>query len=396
MGGNTIAFDTVPNRSRPPLRAPAPDDESSARAVLESVQRALLPRELPALPGVALEGRYLPGSSGLSFAGDWYDACTLSDGRLFLAAGDVVGRGPAAASAMGRMRGALQAFALDGVSPRGMLERLNRQSHDLGSDDVASVVIVVFDPLSGRATFANAGHPPPALRDANGDVSFASGPGGPPIGATGRAQFQQHDAILASGTTLVLYTDGLVEQRGEPLDAGLARLADALARGPRGATALTEHLLGNLDPRSLRDDVAVLVAVVDDYTQPLRVRFPATLRALRPMRHSFTQWLARSGIGEAAQSALVVAVNEAVANAIEHAYPPAGGDVRIDATVHDGVVEVAIGDDGRWRNVSRGNGGLGLRLMRRLVDDVDVDTGSEGTVVRLRMRAAANTIDAPV
>ena len=95
MGGNTIATHAVPEQVRP-LRV-ARDDELSARAVLESVQRAMLPRELPSLPGVTVDARYFPGSCGLSFAGDWYDACTLPDGRLFLAAGDVVGRGPAAA-----------------------------------------------------------------------------------------------------------------------------------------------------------------------------------------------------------------------------------------------------------------------------------------------------------
>jgi anti-sigma regulatory factor (Ser/Thr protein kinase) len=396
MGGNPIASETVPDRVRPLRLAPADaDGQLSARAVLESVQRALLPRALPSLPGVTVDARYLPGSCGLAFAGDWYDACTLPDGRLFLAAGDVVGRGPAAASTMGRMRGALQAYALDGVSPRGMLERLNRQTDDLGTDDVASVVVVTFDPADGRATVANAGHPPPAMRDPYGNVSFASGPGGPPIGATSRAQFHQHEVVLAAGSTLVLYTDGLVEQRGEPLDAGLARLADALARGPQGATALTEHLVGSLDPLTLRDDIAVLVVAIDEHARPLRVRFPARLRALRPMRHSLAHWLVRSGIDERTQSALVVAVNEAVANAIEHAYPPAGGEVQLDATIHDGVVEVVVEDEGHWREVPRGTGGLGLQLMRRLVDDVDVRSGAEGTVVRLRMHVTAEAAVLP-
>jgi anti-sigma regulatory factor (Ser/Thr protein kinase) len=241
---------------------------------------------------------------------------------------------------------------------------------------------------------ANAGHPPPALRDAEGNVSFASGPGGPPIGATSRAQFHQHELILAAGSALVLYTDGLVEQRGEPLDAGLGRLAAALASGPHAAGALTEHLVATLDPTDLHDDVAVLVVTFDADTAPFHVQFPAALRTLRPVRHSLAHWLARAGVDERARSALVVAVNEAVANAIEHAYSPAEGDVQLDAELGDRAIEVVIRDHGHWRDIPRGNGGLGLQLMRHLMDDVDVSTGSGGTRVRLRLRVPTGA-DAP-
>jgi anti-sigma regulatory factor (Ser/Thr protein kinase) len=245
---------------------------------------------------------------------------------------------------------------------------------------------VVLDPTTGRAEIANAGHPPPAVRDADGNVSFAGGRSGPPIGATSRAHFHQSVFVLDAGSTLVLYTDGLVEQRGEPLDAGLGRLADALARGPRTTAALVEHLVGVLDPSGLHDDVALLVVGMEAPMLALHLEFPAALRALRPMRHSLTQWLARVGIDHDAQTAIVVAVNEAVANAVEHAYSPADGDVRVDADVRPGNIEVVVRDHGTWREIPRGKGGLGLQLMRHLMDDVDVRTGPDGTEITLRLR----------
>lgn len=362
-------------------------EDATARAVLEALQRALLPRVLPVVPGLTIEARYVPGGNGLRLGGDWYDAFTLPNGRVLLAIGDVVGRGPLATAAMSRLRTMLEVYALEGSSPRAVLERLNQCAEMAGHDDVATVAVLTIDPPSGRVEIATAGHPPLAIRDADGTVTFVSGPSGPPIGATPRARFTQHEIVLAAGSTLVCYTDGLIARRGEGLDAGLARLAELLTDGPDNLQTLADHLLGP-DDGTADDDVALVIVRTDREVQPLQLRLPARLRSLRPTRHALAYWLHRAGADAATATTLVLAVNEAVANAVEHAYQPGSGEVNIEARVDDGAIEVRVRDRGTWRPRRDVGGGLGLHLMERLVDDVAVDTTGGGTTVVLRVASA--------
>jgi anti-sigma regulatory factor (Ser/Thr protein kinase) len=374
MGG-TIRTDDEP--------AHATAEESTARAVLEALQRALLPRVLPVAPGLTIEARYIPGGDGLHLGGDWYDAFSLPNGRVVLAIGDVVGRGPLATAAMSRLRAMLEVYALEGSSPRAVLERLNQSAEIAGHDDVAAVTVLTIDPASGRVEIATAGHPPVAIRDADGTVTFASGPSGPPIGATARARFAQHDVVLGAGATLVCYTDGLVARRGEGLDAGLARLAELLTDGPDDLVALADHLLGTPDRHA--DDVALVVVRADREVKPLTLRLPARLRSLRPTRHALAYWLQRAGADAETASSVVLAVNEAVANAVEHAYQPGAGEVNVEARLDGATIEVRVCDGGAWRPRRDAGGGLGLHLMERLVDDIEVDTTGRGTTVVLRV-----------
>jgi hypothetical protein len=196
------------------------------------MRRALSPGALPRVPGVDLAARHVPASGELDFAGDWYDACALPDGRLFLAVGDVAGRGPRAASAMTRVRAALQVLAVEGLRPKAMLDRLNRYLDAVGADDVATVAVVALEPISGRAEIASAGHVPAMLRHPSGTVDVLTAAAGPPVGATRRALFRGDEIALEGGAALVCYTDGLVARPGENLDDGLARLARHVAAGP--------------------------------------------------------------------------------------------------------------------------------------------------------------------
>jgi serine phosphatase RsbU (regulator of sigma subunit) len=223
----------------------------------ETLQRSMLPQRLPALDGLELAARYLPRAT--SVGGDFYDAMPLAEGTVGVAIGDVTGKGLRAAAAMGQLRSALHAYALDEASPATVLRRLDRLAVADGA--IATAMFLVLDPGSGRLELASAGHPPPVLLDSAGarlvDVRAALSP---PLGVPAPREAQL-GLVLEPGGTMLLYTDGLVE-RTHDIEAGLEALvqaADALAT--YDLDALCDGLLAEMAPDGrYRDDVA-LVAV---------------------------------------------------------------------------------------------------------------------------------------
>jgi GAF domain-containing protein/anti-sigma regulatory factor (Ser/Thr protein kinase) len=356
------------------------------REVIEVLQRSLLPAALPSVPGVSIAGRYLPGAEGLRVGGDWYDALALRDGSLFLAIGDVVGHGVRAASSMGRLRNALEIYALDRDSPAEILDNLNRHFSALSDADMATVGVLVHDPRTNRLRYATAGHPPPLVRDPDGSVYFLDAPRGMPVCASPRATYDEFEVTMMPGTTLVLYTDGLVERRHEPLDEGLGRLADAVAAAPSDVEDLADHVIDTLVARAdSADDVALLVVAFDGDLADLSMRIGTRPRELARLRHAVVTWLGRAGASGDACDEIVLAVNEAAANAIEHAYGP--GDAAVDVRMRRrslGSVEIQVRDFGRWRaGRPDDGGGRGLMLIRNLMDDVTLDSTPDGTTVRM-------------
>ena len=229
------------------------------RNVAETLQRSLIPKCLPKVEGAALAARYLAASTGMEVGGDWYDAVELPDGRLGLTIGDVVGHGVDSAAGMGQIRSALRAYALDGHGPVGVLRRLNRFVYVLGEGVMTTLVYLVFDPAVSSVTFARAGHVPPLLVRAVGRVGFLEGGEALPLGVLPDAPYTHAEAKLEPGSTVVLYTDGLVERRGAPLDDGLANLVIAASEAAPSAEALVDRLLGALvGPDGPDDDVALL------------------------------------------------------------------------------------------------------------------------------------------
>jgi len=227
--------------------------------IAETLQRALLPDRLPDGPDVELCARYLPGGSGSDVGGDWYDAVVLPDGRMALAVGDVSGRGLAAAAVMGQLRMALRAYAVEGRDPAVAMAALDRFALDLSDDRIATALLLLLDPRTGAFDVVNAGHPPALVVDGAGGAAYVEGVPGPPLGVGGGG-YGAARADLPVGATLVLFTDGLVEQRDRPLADGFARLL-ALARavGPdieRSCDALLDGMLG----AAAADDVALLLA----------------------------------------------------------------------------------------------------------------------------------------
>ncbi len=214
------------------------------RDIAETLQRALL-TELPAPPGLAMAARYLPATHGLNIGGDWYDAFRQPDGGVIAVVGDVTGHGLRAAVMMSQLRTALRAYAVDGGSPGRLLTRLHTFLHHLQPDLFATAVIARFHPDEPTLTWAAAGHPPPVLRTPDGRVQTLDAKPGAMLGIPLKQEIADHTVPLAPGSTLALYTDGLVERRARGIDPGIARLAETL--GSFGSAALEADLEGSAD-----------------------------------------------------------------------------------------------------------------------------------------------------
>jgi PAS domain S-box-containing protein len=234
--------------------------EQEHRIAVE-LQRGLIPKSLPAVRGVELAASYEVAGVGVQVGGDWYDAFELSDGRLGVVVGDVTGRGIRAASAMGQLRTLTRAFALaEGGrrTPGEALTLLNRHQLALGDEQLFTIIYAILDPQACMIAWANGGHPPPLLRTANGDCRYVERGNG--LMGIDEGIYETFEEPMGSGTTVVLYTDGLIERRGESLDVGLERLADATCTGPDEAAPLRDHILASLvEPEQRYDDVTAVV-----------------------------------------------------------------------------------------------------------------------------------------
>jgi PAS domain S-box-containing protein len=244
-------------------RAQLHEEEHRIAVIL---QRGLLPKSLPTVAGVELAAHYEAAGVGAEVGGDWYDAFTLPGGRLGIVVGDVAGRSIPAASAMGQLRTVTRTMALwdDGShSPGEVLTHLNRHQMIADESHMFTIVYAIVDPLEHTISWAAAGHLPPLVRSVDGASTRYLERGGGLMGIED-AVYETFSEPLHPGEALVLYTDGLVERRGEALDAGLERLAAAVAGGPPGPGALAEHILEVVIPQDerLNDDVTALVARV--------------------------------------------------------------------------------------------------------------------------------------
>ena len=229
----------------------------------ETLQRSLLPDQLPLVPGLVMEARYLPVARNMEIGGDWYDAFRLPDGRLAIAVGDVMGKGLTAAAGMGRVRNALRALALTDPRPAAVLTGLDRlfSATEL-EEQVTTVAYLVIDPQTGDGLMGNAGHLPVLRLGLDAEPFLDETEAGTPLGWP--SPRQQHPFRLPPGGTAVLYSDGLVENRIRGLDAGLNELVAVAARARGGVVGHPERLLSYLVDAMLAgheqdDDVTVLV-----------------------------------------------------------------------------------------------------------------------------------------
>ncbi|MGH2854143.1 MAG: ATP-binding SpoIIE family protein phosphatase [Solirubrobacteraceae bacterium] len=361
---------------------------AEAEAIAGTLQRHLLPDRLPQIPALAMAARYRPSERAAQVGGDWYDAIELADGCVGLVIGDVVGHGVQAATMMGELRAALRAYAVgEPSSPGAVLASLNSLVASTHSARmVATLLYMVVDAGRARVRFASAGHLPPLLMDAGG-ARFLEHDCALPLGAGEHTVFEEWEGELSSGSTVLLYTDGLVERRGESIDLGLDRLRETLGTGPADLERLCSHILDRaIDGRDVQDDIALLaMRLVDEDAGALQLTLPAEPTSVPVARHRVERWLAETGDGRDDVFAIALAVSEACANAVEHAYDPESGHTfRLRAERASGEVVIEVSDSGRWRTPRGSQRGLGLGMIEQLMDAVDVEPASSGTTVRMR------------
>ncbi|GAA4591817.1 signal transduction histidine kinase/DNA-binding response OmpR family regulator [Actinoplanes octamycinicus] len=356
----------------------------SEHRIARTLQHSLLPQSLPRVPGAVVASRYVAGSSEARVGGDWYDVITGPDGGLYLVIGDVVGKGVQAAATMGQLRNALRAYVLEGFDCGPALSRLNRLVDTLGRRQFATVLVARFDPDTRALRYSSAGHPSPIRVTPGEPGAFLYRAAlGPPIGALGDVPYPTREARLEPGDRLLLYTDGLIEDRKQGIDAGLAELTTEVAKPTEHVEDLLDRLLAKATRQARRDDIALIALEV---TEPREfvMRLPADPTRLSVLRQRLEDFLAAHGVPEPDVFDLTVAVSEAAANAIEHPIDPAEPVITVETSVRADAIVVIVRDTGRWRPAGdAGFRGRGLALIGALTE-LSVHRSPEGTAVTLR------------
>jgi anti-sigma regulatory factor (Ser/Thr protein kinase) len=378
-GGERAALLTVGNLIGSAMARARRFDEQRGHA--ETLQRSMLPAELPHVAGISIGARYIPSAPRTSAGGDFYDAFLLDDGRIFLAIGDVVGHGVLAAAVMGQVRAGLRVLALQQPQPVQVLAGLDGFVASLGMEMFATALVAVLDPVSGSVELASAGHPAPMVRRASG-AEFLPLIAGPPLGIAAprrpyRTQLHQDDVF-------VLFTDGLIEVPGQSLDVGLGELA-TLADSRRDITdprRFCSMLIGKLGTGS--DDTAVMVLTRDEGLRrtaaldvPAESSAPGTARAW--VRTVLTRW----GVDDDLCQHALLGVNELVTNALLHARSAAHVELDLD----ERRLLVLVTDRGLGTSVAVQDTdpgavrGRGLALVEALADAWGNERTSRGTTV---------------
>ena len=302
-------------------------------AMVLALQRSLLPHGLPEQATVEIAHRYLPAESGVG--GDWFDVIPLSGARVALIVGDVVGHGLHAAVTMGQLRIAARNFAELDLAPDEVLTQLDKlvarldreeltDQLDVGNGGIvgATCLYAIYDPTSRSCTLARAGHPPPALIDPSGTVTILDLPAGPPLGL-GSLPFETAEVQIPEGGQLVLYTDGLIEDRRRDVDVGIDELRRALACPGRSPEQTCDAVLAAVVPSHPVDDVALLVARTHglDPHQIAEWDLPADPARVADIRAAVVRQLSHWHLDEAAFVTELL-LSELVTNAIRYGAEP--------------------------------------------------------------------------
>jgi PAS domain S-box-containing protein len=357
-------------------------------AVAGTLQKSLLPGSLPDEPRVEIATRYRPGTEELDVGGDWYDVIHVDEDRIGVAIGDVVGHGLEAASAMGQLRSALRSLALTGADPGRVISGIDRFARTTAPATVATVVYAELDLGRNVVRYACAGHPPPLVVTRRHVVELMEGRTTPLAALPDAPDAQEGVHPFLPGSVLVLYSDGLIERRGEALDVGMERLRTLLANLPSDhPESLADRLIAELTgdvPQD--DDVALLCLRNVAHADSISTSIPAEPSALTGLRGTIGAWLDLLGLSPETCDDLILACDEACANAIEHAYHRRRDEpIRVELRRDDDDIEIAVRDSGIWRHEPvDGDRGRGIGIMRAVMDDVDIRTGDEGTLVLLR------------
>ncbi|MEU0304003.1 SpoIIE family protein phosphatase [Streptomyces sp. NPDC006175] len=360
------------------------------------LQRSLLPPGDPEAAGLDIACRYLPGNTATEVGGDWFDVIELPGHRTALVVGDVMGRGLRAAVAMGELRTAVRTLALLDLEPAEVLSALDEVARGLGTPGggersegfgagggaqwpsraahksreadlsevyLATCVYAVYDPVTRRCTFANAGHLPPVVAEPGEPALLLDVPPGMPLGVGGEP-FEEVEVELKEGALLALYTDGLVESRDHPLDEGLDAFRHALTEPSQPLEDVCDHVLTTLDTRHGEDDIALLMAriqglapdAVGDWRLPRELRSVARARELA--RTQLISW----GLDDLVDTTELL-VSELVTNALRYGE----GEIRLrllrDRTLVCEVWDAGLVQPRRRRARDTDEGGRGLQLV---------------------------------
>ncbi|MFE1549824.1 SpoIIE family protein phosphatase [Streptomyces sp. NPDC058718] len=346
------------------------------------LQRSLLPPGDPEAAGLDIACRYLPGTTATEVGGDWFDVIELPGHRTALVIGDVMGRGLRAAVAMGELRTAVRTLAQLDLEPAEVLSHLDEIARGLGAPIgtqqsrtqksrgpelsevyLATCVYAVYDPVTRRCTFANAGHLPPVLVEPGEEALLLDVPPGMPLGVGGEP-FEEVEVELPEGALLALYTDGLVESRDHPLDEGLSAFRRALTDPARPLEDVCDRVLTSLDTGHGEDDIALLMAriqglpseAVGDWRLPREPRSVGRARELA--RTQLKAWDL-----EPLVDTVELLVSELVTNALRYGE----GEIRLrllrDRTLVCEVWDAGLVQPRRRRARDTDEGGRGLQLV---------------------------------
>lgn len=354
-----------------------------------TLQRSLLPRSLPEQDALEIAYRYLPAQAGVG--GDWFDVLPLSGARVALVVGDVVGHGLYAAATMGRLRTAVHNFSSLDLPPDELLSLLDELVGRIDQDETeegssapvtgATCLYAVYDPVSRLCTIARAGHPPPALIRPDGTVEFPDVPAGPPLGLGG-LPFETVDLELAEGSRLVLYTDGLVEDREHDIDVGLELLRTALEQAGRSPEETCQAVVDARLPARPSDDIALIVArtraLAADRIAEWQV--PSDPAAVAEVRASVSRRLAQWGLDELTFTTELV-LSELVTNAIRYGGEPIQVRVLYDRTLICEVFDSSNTSPHLRYAAMTDEGGRGLFLVAQLSERWGTRYTPEGKVI---------------
>ncbi|MCX5373492.1 SpoIIE family protein phosphatase [Streptomyces sp. NBC_00015] len=355
-----------------------------------TLQRSLLPRTLPEQNALDIAYRYLPAQAGVG--GDWFDVLPLSGARVALVVGDVVGHGLHAAATMGRLRTAVHNFSALDLAPEELLglldELVARIDQDETDDDTdaavsgATCLYAIYDPVSRRCTIARAGHPPPALVHPDGRVEYLEVPAGLPLGLGG-LPFETVELELAEGSSLVLYTDGLVEDRERDIDTGLELLRTALERGSDGPPEGTcQAVLDALLPPRPNDDIALIVARTRALGADRVAEWdvPVDPAAVGEVRAAVARQLARWDLEDLSFTTELI-LSELVTNAIRYGSAPVRVRLLRDRTLICEVADSSSTSPHLRYAAMTDEGGRGLFLVSQLTDRWGTRYTAKGKVI---------------
>jgi PAS domain S-box-containing protein len=360
-----------------------------ARETSMTLQRAMLqPLEPP--PGFAV--RYEPAVPPLEIGGDWYDVLPVGDHRIGIVVGDCVGRGLPAAAIMGQLRSSARALLLTGAQPGVLLEQLDSAASLIPNAYCTTVFLAILDTECGVLQYSNAGHMPAVLAAAGSGTTVLTDARSVPLAVRRDGPRPQASQVLPSGSTLMLFTDGLVERKHESIDDGIARAADVLVETMKlPLDAVADAVLGELAPAAGYDDDVAMVIYRHELA-PLRIECDATADKLAGIRRRLAGWLQAAEVPDELAADIVLVVNEACTNCVEHAYRGHSvGTMLLEVEAVDGEVHARVGDSGSWKDPSAtpSSGGRGLILIRAISDSVELDCTSTGTMIDITFRLPA-------